>query len=147
MTKGHAFGSADPSARDCDGDRARRALLHVPVFAYSRYMNAPEPSKASAGTTLLDPETDPSASWALDQGLVRRLTGLLRATSGESVRAISPINGQPLGDVPQSSTADVEAAFERARRAQRVWAETSIDERAAIFLRLHDLVLERQDEI
>jgi succinate-semialdehyde dehydrogenase / glutarate-semialdehyde dehydrogenase len=110
-------------------------------------MNAPEPFESSAGTTLLDPETDPTASWALDQGLVRRLTGLLRATSGESARAISPINGQPLGDIPQSTTADVEAAFERARRAQRVWAETSLDERAAIFLRLHDLVLERQDEI
>jgi len=109
-------------------------------------MNAPEPFDGSTDT-LLDPETDPSASWALDQTRVRRLTGLLRATSGESVRAISPINGQPLGDVPQSTTADVEKAFVRARRAQQQWARTSLEERSRIFLRLHDLVLERQDEI
>jgi acyl-CoA reductase-like NAD-dependent aldehyde dehydrogenase len=109
-------------------------------------MNVPEPFDASTDT-LLDPETDPSASWALDQTRVRRLTGLLRATSGESVRAISPINGQPLGDVPQSTTVDVEEAFVRARRAQQQWARTSLEERSAIFLRLHDLVLERQDEI
>ncbi len=110
-------------------------------------MNAPEPLDPATETTVLDPETDPSASWALDQARVRRLTGLLRATSGESVRAISPINGQPLGDVPQSTTADVEDAFARARRAQKAWARTSLEERSAIFLRLHDLVLERQDEI
>ena len=110
-------------------------------------MNVPEPLDPGATDTLLDPETDPSASWALDQGLVRRLTGLLRATSGEAVRAVSPLNGQPLGDIPQSTTSDVDEAFKRARRAQRVWAQTSLDERAAVFLRLHDLVLERQDEI
>ena len=38
-------------------------------------------------------------------------------------------------------------AFVRARRAQAAWARTSLDERAAMLLRLHDLVLDRQDEI
>ena len=106
-------------------------------------MNPPDPTAPD----LLDPETDPSASYALDQRLVRRLTGLLAATKGETKRAVSPVNGQPLGDVPQSTTADVEAAFRRARRAQAAWARTSLEERSALMLRLHDLVLERQDEI
>jgi succinate-semialdehyde dehydrogenase/glutarate-semialdehyde dehydrogenase len=106
-------------------------------------MNAPEPTTPD----VLDPETDPSASYALDPQLVRRLTSQLRATSGESKRAVSPVNGQPLGDVPQSTTSDVAAAFKRARRAQAAWAATSLEERSAIFLRLHDLVLDRQDEI
>ncbi len=106
-------------------------------------MSAPDPTTPD----VLDPETDLTASYALDQRLVRRLTGLLHATSGESKRAVSPVNGQPLGDVPKSTTADVEAAFKRARRAQVAWAETSLEERSAIMLRLHDLVLERQDEI
>ncbi len=115
-------------------------------------MNAsPEPTEPTGtgapASDLLDPDHDPAASYALDQGLVRRLTGHLLATSGESLRAVSPINGQPLGDIPQSSTADVEEAFRRARKAQAAWAKTTLEERAAIFLRLHDLVLERQDEI
>ena len=49
-------------------------------------MNPPDPTAPD----LLDPETDPSASYALDQRLVRRLTGLLHATSGESKRAVVP---------------------------------------------------------
>ena len=59
----------------------------------------------------------------------------------------SPLTGQPLAHVPQSSDADVAEAFRRARRAQTAWARTSLDERAATMLRLHDLVLDRQDEI
>ena len=52
-----------------------------------------------------------------------------------------------MAHVPQSSDADVAEAFERARRAQAAWARTSLDDRAAMLLRLHDLVLDRQDEI
>ena len=57
------------------------------------------------------------------------------------------MSGQPLAHVPQSSDGDVAEAFARARRAQQEWARTDLDERAAILLRLHDLVLDRQDEI
>ena len=113
-------------------------------------MNAtPEPTGASgsAATDLLDPDHHPAASYALDPARVRRLTDLLHATSGESLRAISPINGQPLGDIPQTTADDVEEAFRRARRAQAVWARTPLEERVRVFLRIHDLVLERQDEI
>lgn len=111
-------------------------------------MNAPEPNDPHGATTdLLDPDHDPGASYALEPGDVRRLTGLLRATGSETKRAISPINGQPLGDIPQSTEADVAEAFRRARKAQAAWARTTLEERAEIFLRLHDIVLERQDEI
>ncbi|MGA5193249.1 aldehyde dehydrogenase family protein [Streptomyces exfoliatus] len=41
---------------------------------------------------------------------------------------------------------DVEAAFARARTAQKTWAATPIEERKRILLRYHDLVLARQDE-
>src|SRR3712207_4565564 len=110
-------------------------------------MNAsPSPSEP-LGATILDPDHDPAASYALDQARVRRLTGLLTASGSESKPSVSPINGQPLGYVPQSTAADVEEAFRRARKAQAAWAQTSLAERQAVFLRLHDLVLERQDEI
>ena len=59
----------------------------------------------------------------------------------------SPIGGAPLAHVPQSSSQDVAEAYVRARRAQASWAATSLDERAAALLRLHDLLLDRQEEL
>ena len=53
----------------------------------------------------------------------------------------------PLAHIPQSTTGDVAEAFRRARKAQEAWARTPLDARAAALLRLHDLVLDRQDEI
>ena len=49
--------------------------------------------------------------------------------------------------IPQSSEADVQEAFARARRAQQAWAQTTLEHRSQLLLRLHDLVLDRQDEI
>ena len=53
----------------------------------------------------------------------------------------------PLAHVPQSTPADVAEAFARARTAQAAWAATSLDDRAAALLRLHDLLLDRQEEL
>ncbi len=94
-----------------------------------------------------DPEHDPTAAYALEPEYVDSLTSRIRATSGRTSQVDSPLNGAPLVHVPQSTEADVEEAFARARRAQAAWARTSLEERAARMLRLHDLVLERQDEI
>ena len=94
-----------------------------------------------------DPEHDPAASYALEPSTVKALTDRIVSTTGHSEPTYSPITGQPLVQVPQSSEADVEEAFTRARRAQRAWARTSLEDRAARLLRLHDLVLDRQDEI
>src|SRR4051794_10011350 len=94
-----------------------------------------------------DPEHDPTASYALDRGYVQRLTRRLAATSGRTAEVRSPLNGQPVAHLPQSTEADIEEAFRRARQAQQLWARTSIDTRAAALLRLHDLVLDRQAEI
>ena len=94
-----------------------------------------------------DPEHDPTASYALDRGYVAALTQRVAASSGETVELRSPIGDQPLAHVPQSSEADVEAAFRRARTAQEAWARTPVEERAECLLRLHDLALDRQAEI
>jgi len=94
-----------------------------------------------------DPEHDPTASYALDRGYVRDLTRRLVATSGRTEEVRSPIGDQPLAHVPQSSEADVDEAFRRARRAQESWARTPLDVRADALLRLHDLVLDHQKEI
>ena len=94
-----------------------------------------------------DPEHDPTASYVLEPEYVEALTARIVATTGRTVQVDTPLTGAPLAHIPQSSDDDVAEAFERARRAQARWARTSIDERAAMLLRLHDLVLDRQDEI
>src|SRR5688572_23772384 len=94
-----------------------------------------------------DPEHDPRASYALEPDYVASLTERLVATTGNTAQVETPLSGAPLAHIPQSSEADVAEAFKRARKAQAAWARTSLEERSAIMLRFHDLVLERQDEI
>ncbi|MDX3852208.1 succinic semialdehyde dehydrogenase [Streptomyces sp. AK02-01A] len=59
----------------------------------------------------------------------------------------SPFTGEKLADLPESTPEDVETAFERARAAGRGWAAVPVRRRAAVLLRFHDLVLERQAEV
>src|SRR3954447_9672258 len=94
-----------------------------------------------------DPEHDPRASYAFEPEHVAALTSRIIATTGTGVTSYAPATGKPLAVIPQSSEADVREAFTRARRAQEAWKRTSIDHRADLLLRLHDLVLDRQDEI
>lgn len=83
----------------------------------------------------------------LDPALVDRLTGRVQSTTGRTVTTHAPFTGKPLAEMPVSSAEDVARAFERARAAQRAWAELTPAERAAPVLRFHDLVLDRQREI
>ena len=69
------------------------------------------------------------------------------ATSGETVTTWAPFDGGRVADLPVSTEADVETAFARARAAQGPWAARSVSDRARVLLRLHDLVLGRQDEV
>ncbi len=108
---------------------------------------SPVPPGGSSVAGPHDPEHDPRASYALEPDYVAGLTSRLVATTGRTVPVETPINGAPLAFMPQSSADDVAEAFKRARVAQAAWARTSLDERAAMLLRLHDLVLERQEEI
>ncbi|MEV5884060.1 succinic semialdehyde dehydrogenase [Streptomyces sp. NPDC052020] len=59
----------------------------------------------------------------------------------------TPLTGEKLADLPESTPEDVAGAFEQARAAQSVWARTPVRQRAAVLLRFHDLVLERQAEV
>ena len=107
----------------------------------------PTPSGGPLVEGPRDPEHDATASYALEPDYVARLTGRILATSGESNQVRSPIDGAPLAHIPQSTDADVAEAFARARKAQQKWAATPVEEREAFLLRLHDLVLDRQQEI
>jgi succinate-semialdehyde dehydrogenase/glutarate-semialdehyde dehydrogenase len=76
-----------------------------------------------------------------------RLIAQVRSTSGDTVETLAPYTGTRVAVLPQCSAADVEAAYERAHAAQRRWAATPVRERCRVVLKLHDLVLARQDEI
>ena len=76
-----------------------------------------------------------------------RLIAQVRCTSGDTVATYAPYSGEVLAVLPQCSVADVAAAFDRATAAQLAWAARPVRERTAVFLRLHDLLLARQDEI
>ena len=97
------------------------------------------PSDRPADRTALPPRLSESALDALLDNV--------RSSTGDTTITLAPYTGAPIAALPQCSVSDVSEAFERARRAQRTWAARPVRERVAVFLRLHDLILDRQDEI
>ena len=84
----------------------------------------------------------------LDPALVARLLERVVASPRAArTPTTAPFTGEVLAQVPQSTPDDVTLAVEQARSAQRGWAARSLHERAAVLLRLHDLVLDRQREV
>ncbi|MEV7183104.1 succinic semialdehyde dehydrogenase [Kitasatospora sp. NPDC093102] len=85
---------------------------------------------------------------AVPPSLVARLAAGVTATGEpDLVETVAPLTGERLASLPQSTPADVEVAFQLARRAQAAWAALPVRRRAAVLLRFHDLLLRRQDEV
>lgn len=85
---------------------------------------------------------------ALPDGLVARLAGaIVTGSHRQTYTLYAPFTGEPIGELPQSAPGDVQLAFEKARKAQAAWAARPVQERTAVLLRAHDLVLQRQAEI
>lgn len=103
----------------------------------------------TADARLLPVQTEPGSrsAYAFDASYIAELAEQLTATGSDLIEVTSPATAQPLGAISQSTPADVEAAFTRARAAQARWARVPLKERSAMLLRLHDIVLARQDEI
>jgi len=84
----------------------------------------------------------------LTADLVERLTRrVVAGPNATRLTTYAPYTGGVLAELPQSTEDDVLQAYQVARLAQRQWALTSPRERAKVFLRYHDLVLRRQDEV
>ncbi len=85
---------------------------------------------------------------SITPAVLERLASLVAAgPDAKQVTTTAPYTGGVLATLPVSDPEAVQAAFDRARIAQGPWAATPVGERARIMLRLHDLVLDRQDEI
>ncbi|MFY1677175.1 MULTISPECIES: succinic semialdehyde dehydrogenase [unclassified Streptomyces] len=94
---------------------------------------APAPAGARTAADVVTP--------ALVARLVKDVVGSGR-TAGHT-----PLTGEKLTDLPASTPEDVAHAFDRARAAQAGWARVPVRRRAAVLLRFHDLVLQRQAEV
>ena len=66
---------------------------------------------------------------------------------GGSYPSVEPATGNPLGQVGAASPADVNRAVQLARQGQRLWAEMSYQERAAVLRRAADLLEVHHGEI
>lgn len=84
--------------------------------------------------------------WLSPAVVDRLLARVVAAPEAATLAARSPFGGE-LAQVPVSTTDDVVLAVAEARAAQPRWAARPVHERAALLLRLHDLVLARQHEV
>lgn len=83
----------------------------------------------------------------IDTDRLQRLSSRVVVADPASTQDVTnALTGERLGSVPRSTAGDVAAAASRARAAQKVWAARPVEDRSAVLLRFHDLVLERQDE-
>jgi len=97
---------------------------------------------------IADPESDSTATYAVDPGLARRLTARVAcAPRPKTLLTQTPMTGAPLAVLPQSTPEDVKVAYAAARAAQRFWSRMPVAIRARIFLRFHDLVLAQQEQL
>ncbi|MFD4592759.1 succinic semialdehyde dehydrogenase [Streptomyces rubiginosohelvolus] len=94
---------------------------------------SPSPSGSRTAADIVTP--------GLTELLARQVVG-----SGRTANH-TPFTGERLAELPESTPEDVAEAFRRARLAQPAWAGTAPRVRAAVLLRFHDLLQERQDEI
>ncbi|NGO48004.1 succinic semialdehyde dehydrogenase [Streptomyces ureilyticus] len=103
------------------------------------------PAKTGTNPLAPAPEGARTAADVVTPELVAQLTKGV-AGSGRTANH-TPFTGEKLADLPESTPEDVQKAFEQARAAQSVWAQVPVRQRAAVLLRFHDLVLERQAEV
>ena len=62
------------------------------------------------------------------------------------IEVCAPFTGAVIGSIPAGQEADVDLAVTLARAAQPAWAARTFAGRRRIFLRFHDLLLERQNQ-
>jgi len=62
-------------------------------------------------------------------------------------QTISPVDGSVYAERPYATRAEIDATFDRAVAAQRLWATRTIEERAVFCTKFSDALLARSDEI
>lgn len=84
----------------------------------------------------------------VDHALLERLAARVVTAGERSVFEVENVTtGEPLATVPHCTAEDVAKAARGARECQVAWAKTPVKQRAAVLMRFHDLVLERQEQV
>ncbi|MFF0307288.1 succinic semialdehyde dehydrogenase [Streptosporangium sp. NPDC004379] len=86
------------------------------------------------------------ATRTLDPTMVERVARQV-VSSGKTQEIVAPFTGEVLAELPVSTADDVRAAHARAREARAAWAALPAAERVRPFMRLHDAILDRREEI
>lgn len=81
--------------------------------------------------------------------LIRGLAEMVPSAGGQrtEMEVYAPFNGECIGVAPSCTADDVRVAAARARSAQARWAARPLAERRRVFLRYHDLILERIESL
>lgn len=120
------------------------AGVNFPCYAFTGFISlAMSSSRISQQPADVSGLRSPAAD--LLERLVAQIT--LAEVPHETIVVRAPYTGAQIGTIPAGTAADLEVAVERARAAQTAWSKRTFSDRADIFLRFHDLLLERQDEV
>jgi acyl-CoA reductase-like NAD-dependent aldehyde dehydrogenase len=68
-------------------------------------------------------------------------------SSKSTITSVNPATKAPLGEVPDMTAADINAAIAAARAAQRAWAQVPLAERCKRVLRFAEVLMERAEEV
>ena len=110
----------------------------------------PIPAAGESGSPVGPLGPVPATQWSprVSAALLARLAAQAAvAAPAELMPVEAPFTGETLAEVPTGTPADVEAACAAARAAQAGWARLPAQERAAVLLRYHDLVIANAPEI
>ncbi len=84
---------------------------------------------------------------SITDAFLNELVARVPSTSGGSWKLTEVYSGEVLVELPQSTPADIAAAFEASRRAQVEWSQWPLKKRLRVFRRFHSLVLSRNEAI
>jgi aldehyde dehydrogenase (NAD+)/succinate-semialdehyde dehydrogenase/glutarate-semialdehyde dehydrogenase len=83
----------------------------------------------------------------ITEDLLDRITSRVAATGGSTWKLTEVYSGEVITALPQSSPADIEGAFAKAREAQKVWAQWPLKKRMKVFKKFHSLLLENNETV
>ncbi len=84
----------------------------------------------------------PTRPASVTDELLGRLVARVPGRTGATWELTEVYTGEVLVELPQSTPEDIEAAFEEARAAQRLWAEWPVERRLEVFARAHTLLVD-----
>lgn len=79
---------------------------------------------------------------SITDDFLQRLVARVPSSTGNTWKLTEVYTGDVLVELPQSSPADIEAAYDDARAAQRLWASWPVKRRLEVFHRAHALLVE-----